>query len=117
MNECVSSLSQSELLKRISELLGEHSSSCRHLQNVLSKISLDHQSLCDFSMIELQKLDKISQQLDDLSNVLSVCSSNSDNQPVAFSRAIERATKLSETRARIFNQNTAPTNSGDLDLL
>lgn len=110
-------VSQSKIMERSSVILSDCSNVCLDLQDVLSKLIDTNSSFsCEFAT-ELQALDKLSQQLSDLSCVFMACSTGSDNGPAAFLNTIQNSTNLVETRSRLFGDSEASSKPGELDLL
>ena len=109
-------VSQTQLLERSSSILADCSSLCLHLQDVLSPILIRECQLAGETMEQMQALDRLSQQLGDLSSLFSACSPNFDERPAAFGIAVHAATKLVETREKIFGTDHGCPESGDLDL-
>lgn len=109
-------VSQTQLLERSSEILADCSGLCLQLQDVLSPILGRESQLAGETMEQMQVLDRLSQQLGDLSNLFLVCSPNFDERPAGFGMAIHAATKLVETREKIFGTTHETADSGDLDL-
>lgn len=116
MNSDFLIVSQFDFLLRSSKVLSDCSNECLALQETLSPLLEGDLELSELATSKMQSLDKISQQLDDLSKLFSACSSNFDHRPAAFSTAVFSLTKLMETRERVFGQPHVDTTSGDLDL-
>lgn len=111
-------VSQRQLLERSSGILAECSASCLQLQDVLSPLVTGETHLRDDAVIQMQALDRISQQLEDLSRLLGSCSVQADTQPSVTNTTINGATRLHEVREAILGLQHTEEDGGasDLDL-
>lgn len=112
----VTDVSHDQLMARSSQILAECSQACLRLQGVLSTLLPPDTMLCPAAMSEMQTLDRMSQQLEDLSGVFAACAAAGDGPSAAVTQRIQAATKLVATRDRLFATATASPPAGELDL-
>lgn len=115
MTHAAPQISQAQLMNRSSGILADCSQSCLRLQDALSVLLAAH-AVPPESILDFQALDRLYQQLADLSRVLSACASHPGCRALDVTEAVHALSTLSATRTLLLSCPDQTSMSGNVEL-